>query len=93
MSSCLKKSKGKELSRVAETLGMDRSLDNSTAVELNCNLFNEDDDNDRIDPLSSGLRVADVDLELAVEFLVLERERERSLCAWEGVMSILATKN
>lgn len=69
-------------------LGTVRSCNKSMAVGVITNRFKEAEDKERRDPLKEGLRLAEVDLEFAVEFLVLELDLERCLEPWAGVMSI-----
>lgn len=82
----MKKSSGKELSKVAETVGTDFSW--SMLVGVTTNFVKEDDDKDLFP--TDGLLVEEVDLELAVEFLVLERDLDRGWTeTLAGVISIL----
>lgn len=88
--SCLKKSKGKELSKTAWVVGIDFSL--STVVGVMVNLFNEVPERDRF-PMD-GLLLELVDLEFAVEFLVLEDDLDLNRldeCILAGVISMIST--
>lgn len=80
MSSCLKKSRGNELSRLTLIVGTDFSADNSTVLGLRKSLLREPEDKDLLVPLNEGLLEEEVDRELAlVEVLVLDLDRELDL--------------
>lgn len=73
----MKKSAGNELSKTACTDGTERS--SSIWVDVMVNLFKEELDKDFLVPDKLGLLVAEVDLELAVEFLVLDLDLGRGV--------------
>lgn len=76
------------MSKFKEMLGIVLSLEGSIAVGVITKRFVELEESDLFEPLKEGRLEDDVDREFAVEFLVLDRERDLLRCTSECVISI-----
>lgn len=77
INSCLKKSRGKVLSKFKLIVGTVFSLVGSIWVGVMIKRFIELEESDLFEPPKEGRLEDDVDREFAVEFLVRDRERDR----------------
>lgn len=76
INSCLKKSRGKELSKFKLIVGTVFSLAESIGVGVITKRLMELEESERLEPLKEGRLEEEVERELAVEFLVRDLERD-----------------